>query len=129
MSNEKNPVILAESDFRLLKQYVENLRLGVSDNEMTLTYELNRAEVVTEDRLSPDTVRLNAEVKVREVESNRMLSFTIVMPDQADIKRNRVSVLTPMGSAVIGLRKGNKLEWKMPAGLKKLEIVDVKWSA
>lgn len=125
MYNKKNPVILAEGDFRILKQYIENLRLGVSNNEMSLTHELNRAKVVADKAISPDIVRLNSQVKVKEADSDRVLNFTIVMPDLADIKENKISVLTPMGSALIGLRKGNKLEWKMPAGMKKLEILEV----
>ncbi len=128
MYNKKNPVILAESDFRVIKQYVENLRLGVPNSEMSLTHELNRAKVVQEEKLSPDTVRLNSKVRVKEAESKRVLDFTIVMPDRADIKENRISVLTPMGSALIGLKKGDKLEWKMPAGMKKLEILEVSWA-
>ena len=53
------------------------------------------------------------------------MEFCIVMPAQADIKLKKISVLTPMGAALIGLCKGETIEWKMPAGMKKFEVIEV----
>ncbi|MCF0056045.1 GreA/GreB family elongation factor [Dyadobacter sp. CY356] len=126
MNNNKNLVILGENDFRLLKQFSETLPSNISGNEMTLSYELNRAVVVDNNELPEDSIRLNSIVKVRELISNKELEFSIVMPAFADIKQQKISILTPMGAALIGLCKGEKVEWKMPAGMKKFEILEVK---
>ena len=124
-NNKKNLVILGEDDFRLLKQFTENFSPNADSSEMTLSYELNRAIIVENNELPEDSIRLNSRVRVRELVSNKELEFSIVMPAFANIKEQKISVLTPMGAAIIGLCKGEKVEWKMPAGMKKFEILDV----
>lgn len=123
----RTPVLLTEDDFRMLKQFAEQFSSTGKDNEMTLSYELNRAVVVGENELPSDCVRLNSKVRVRELNSNREMEFTIVMPTLADMATKKISILTPMGAALIGLCKGEKVEWKMPAGMKHLEILDVQY--
>lgn len=125
MNNLKNNVILGEDDFRVLKQYAESFPRSAKESEMSLSYELNRAIVVENDELPAHSIRLNSYVKVRELTSNKEMEFYIVMPAFADINQKKISVLTPMGSALIGLCKGETVEWKMPAGMKKFEVLDV----
>ena len=125
MNTQRNHVILGEDDFRMLKQFAENFS-STNANEMSLSYELNRAIVVENDELPPDSIRLNSEVKVRELTTNKEMEFSIVMPAFADIRQNKISVLTPMGAALIGLCKGETVEWKMPAGMKKFQVLDVR---
>jgi len=125
MNNQKNHVILGQDDFRMLKQFAENFPRSVGANEMSLSYELNRAIVVENGELPADSIRLNSHVKVRELTSKKEMEFSIVMPAFADFKQRKISVLTPMGAALIGLCKGETVEWKMPAGLKKFKVLDV----
>ena len=109
----------------MLKQFAEQFPAQGKDSAMTLSYELNRAIVVDGDSLPEGCVRLNSRVKVRELSSNKDMEFSIVMPAFANIKEQKISVLTPMGAALIGLCKGEKVRWKMPAGIKHLEILEV----
>lgn len=125
MDSSKTPVILGEEDFRMLKQFAEQFSSSAKSHEMTLSYELNRAIVVEDEVLPPCCIRLNSYVKVRELLSNKEMEFSIVLPAASNIKENKISVLTPMGAALIGLCKGEKVEWKMPGGMKSLEILDV----
>lgn len=118
-------MILTEEDFRMLKQFAEQWPSPGKENEMTLSYELNRATVVAENKLPNGSVRLNSTVKVKELTSNREMEFSIVMPAMANIAEKKISVVTPMGAALIGLCKGEKVQWKMPAGIKHFEILDV----
>jgi regulator of nucleoside diphosphate kinase len=124
MSKEKNPVLLCEEDFRLLKQLV-GISLVNDNEEMTLAYELSRAIVVKDNALPPDTVRLNSNVRVQDMASKKNTDLTIVMPPHADIKQKKISILTPMAAALIGFRKGDEIEWKMPSGMKKYKILEV----
>ncbi|HRP55671.1 GreA/GreB family elongation factor [Agriterribacter sp.] len=124
MSKEKNPVLLCEEDFRLLKQLV-GISLVNDNEEMTLAYELSRAIVVKDNALPPHTVRLNSKVRVQDQASKKNIDLTIVMPPHADIKQRKISILTPMAAALIGFRKGDEIEWKMPSGLKKYKILEV----
>lgn len=125
MNKEKNPVLLCEEDFRLLKQLVGISLVSNMEEEMTLAYELNRAIVVKDNALPPFTVRLNSKVQVQDISSDKIVEFTIVMPPHADIKQKKISILTPMAAALIGFRKGADVEWKMPSGLKKYKLLEV----
>ena len=124
MNAEKNPVLLCEEDFRLLKQLV-GISLVNDNEEMTLAYELSRAIVVKDNALPPHTVRLNSKVRVQDMASKKITDLTIVMPPHADIKQKKISILTPMASALIGFRKGDEIEWKMPSGMKKYNVLEV----
>ncbi|HEV7382471.1 MAG TPA: GreA/GreB family elongation factor [Dyadobacter sp.] len=125
MSLSNTPVIISEDDYKLLKQFAEQFPASGQHGEMTLSYELNRAIVVDNDELPEGCVRLNSTVKVRELSANQEMQFSIVMPSLADIKEKKISVLTPMGAALIGLCKGEKVRWKVPAGIKHFEILEV----
>jgi regulator of nucleoside diphosphate kinase len=93
---------------------------------MTLAYELSRAIVVKKEAFPAHTVRINSKVSVLDLETNRVLDFTLVMPAHADMRQNKVSILTPMGAALIGFRKAEEVQWKVPAGMKRFRILDVK---
>lgn len=122
-NNERNPVVITQEDFDLIKPFVG----GSSDdnNKMSLSYELKRAIIVKNDMLPPYTIKLNAQVSIRDMETQKISEFTIVLPRHADIHAKKISVLSPMGSALIGFRKGDEVEWQIPAGLKRFQVLDV----
>lgn len=124
MNTEKNPVTLCEEDFRLLKQLV-GISLVNDNEEMTLAYELSRAIVVKDDAFPLHTIRLNSAVRIEDTATKKVTDLTIVMPPHADIKQKKISILTPMAAALIGFKKGDEVEWRMPSGLKKYKILDV----
>lgn len=122
MNMQKNPVVITEEDYRLIKPFVDRMP---DAGEMTLAYEINRAVVVKKDAFPPHTVKLNSKVSVLDLDSNRLMEFRIVMPESADMRQDKISVLTPMGTALIGFRKGEEVRWKVPAGWKMFRILDV----
>ncbi|MBN9484020.1 MAG: hypothetical protein BGO70_03295 [Bacteroidetes bacterium 43-93] len=119
----KNPVIVTEEDYQLLKGYI-NPDLDRED-ELTLSGELKRAVIVSNDAFPSHNVRLNSRVSVLNLETNKVIEFTLVMPAHADMQKNKVSILTPMGAALIGFRKGEEVQLKVPGGLKRFRILDV----
>jgi regulator of nucleoside diphosphate kinase len=119
---EKNPVIMIEEDYLLLKRFVQN---APQDDEMSLAYELGRAIIVQKEAFPATAVRLNSHVSVLDLETNKIMEFTVVMPHEADIQQRKISVLTPMGTALIGFRKSEEVRWKVPAGIKRFRILDV----
>lgn len=120
---QPNPVIMTEEDYNLLKPLVG--RLANKDNEMSLAYEINRAVVVKKEAFPQNAVKLNTKVSIMDMGTEKVMHFTIVMPEHADMKQGRISVLTPMGAALIGFRKGEEVQWKVPAGMKRFRILDV----
>ena len=121
--NEKNAVVMTEADFNLLKPYY-NTKADPT-KEMSLANELSRAVIVKEEAFPPHGIRLNSKVQLLDLNTQMKMEFTIVMPQYADMRQNKISILTPMGAALIGFRKDEFVEWKVPAGLKKFQILNV----
>ncbi|MDB5203330.1 MAG: transcription elongation factor GreAB [Ferruginibacter sp.] len=121
---QQNPVVISESDYQLLKTYTD--RMPQQDGEMTLAQELKRAIVVKQAALPPNTIAINSAVTIMDLDSGRLREFVLVMPEHANFKEGRVSILTPMGAALIGFRKGEELSWKVPLGIKRFKVTEVK---
>src|SRR5690554_3438267 len=123
-NNTNTAVVLSEEDFELLKSFVTP---SSDENPMSLAYELSRAKVVKKDKVPEGQVRINSKVTIEDLVSKAKTTVTIVHPSDADIKQQRISVLTPIGSALIGLKINDVVEWKMPVGLRKYTILEVSY--
>lgn len=124
----ENQVILLKNDYELLNEYVKNLhgmQVNEKENFRKLSQELGKAQLVDVTDFPMDIVRLDSTVVIRDVQTKRDMTITIVMPQSADIKQKKVSVLAPIGTALIGFRKGQKVSWEVPAGKKDFIIMDV----
>ena len=87
-----------------------------------LEAELDRAEVVLPVDVPFDVVTMNSEVAVRDMDSNEEMTFAVVFPSDADVNRQRISILAPMGTAVLGYRVGDTIDWKVPGRTRRLKI-------
>jgi len=91
-----------------------------------LNEELERARVVSDDRHWKHVVRLGSDVEFRDDTSGTTRRVSLVLPDEADISRGKVSVLTPIGAALIGLRAGQSIAWRTRNGqVKQLTVLEV----
>ena len=79
-----------------------------------LAHEVDRAQVATSEERN--FVCMGSEVQFRDDSTGQVRRVTVVYPDQADISAGRISVLTPIGAALIGLSTGQSIEWRTPAG-------------
>lgn len=91
-----------------------------------LREELSRAVVVPER--PPDVVGIGCEAEVVDLESGDVDRFTLTLPEQADVARGCLSVLAPLGTALLGFAEGDVFAWEMPGGVRRLEIRRV-WPA
>lgn len=125
---ENQQVILLKNDYELLNEYVKNLhgmQVNEKENYRKLSQELSKAELVSVKDFPKDIVRLDSTVIIKDLQTKRDMTISIVMPQNADIKQRKVSVLAPIGTALIGFRKGQKVSWEVPAGKKDFMIMDV----
>jgi regulator of nucleoside diphosphate kinase len=90
-----------------------------------LEEELEWAQVVSPREIPGDVVTMNSQARVRDLKSNEEMVFTLVFPDKADYERGRLSVLAPIGTALLGYRAGEVVEWKVPSGVRRLKIEQV----
>lgn len=87
-----------------------------------LRAELKQAEIVAPDRVPRSVVTMNSTVTLRDLETNDRETYTLVYPEQADIANDRLSVLAPVGTAILGQRVGDELKWRVPGGWRRFKV-------
>ncbi len=90
-----------------------------------LEAEILRAEIVDPQKIPRDVVTMNSLVKFRDLNDREIYIYSIVYPNAADYAKGRVSVLAPIGMALLGCRVGDVVEWPVPAGVRRLKIEEV----
>ena len=90
-----------------------------------LRTELDRAVVVEPERIPPDVITMNSLVSLVEVDSAEEEAFTLVFPKDADADSGRISVMAPLGTAMLGYRVGDVFEWDVPMGRKHWRVARV----
>jgi regulator of nucleoside diphosphate kinase len=121
-------IFITDDDMARLKDLVRRGRLASRRDQAHLEEledELDRAEVVAAEDVSPDVVTMHSTVRVRDLDSGRSVVYTLVFPAEADIDRQRLSVLAPIGTALIGYRVDDLIEWATPGRTRRLRIEDV----
>ena len=84
--------------------------------------ELERAVVVRPEEVPPSVVTIGSRVRLRDLDSGARGEYTLVMPGRADFRQGHVSVLAPVGTALLGQQEGDVVEWVVPAGRKRFCI-------
>lgn len=90
-----------------------------------LEEELERAQVISPQDVPGDVVTMNSQARIRDLDSNEEMVFTLVFPAEADYVQGRLSILAPIGTALLGYRAGDTVEWEVPAGVRRLKIEQV----
>ncbi|MGE0621267.1 MAG: nucleoside diphosphate kinase regulator [Pseudomonadales bacterium] len=91
--------------------------------------ELDNATVVAEGQLPADVVAMGSTVSFRDIDTGAESTVELVYPSQADASQGRISILAPVGAALIGLRIGERIVWPVPNGRDRhLEVTDVRCS-
>lgn len=114
---ELNDLIVSDRDVARLAPITRN---------HPLDGELGRAIVVPDERMPTNIVRLYSRVTYLDESSGIRRHIQLVLPEESDIESGRISVLTPVGSALFGLRRGQSIEWPFPSGQpRRLKVLDV----
>lgn len=87
--------------------------------------ELDIAEIVAPEEIPPDVVTMNSTVRLRAVRSKEIETYTLVYPQNANIAVGKLSVLAPIGTAILGYRVGDTVQWKVPKGLIRFKIEEL----
>jgi regulator of nucleoside diphosphate kinase len=102
---ELENLIISDKDF---------VRLSKLDNHGLLSYELSRAVVVPEDQVPPNVVRMNTRVVYLDESNGISREVELVFPEDVDLDVGKISVLSPVGSALLGLEEGQTIDWSFP---------------
>lgn len=109
------PIVITHVDNTRLRRLLNAPGVRNTDAADALEEELDRAEVVEPTALPTNIVSMNSTVHLLEIRSGREFELTLVYPQDAG-EEGRVSVLAPMGSALLGLSVGSEIEWPLPNG-------------
>jgi regulator of nucleoside diphosphate kinase len=121
-------IIMSDEDHRRLAALIESARYDASQSEDDLTAlegELKRARVVPRSRVPSEVITMNSVVRLRDLDTEELEEYELVYPADADVAHNRISVLAPVGTAILGYRLGDVIEWLVPAGPRRLRVAEV----
>ena len=121
-------LIITAEDYRRLEALLASSVIYLikdSDRLDELKAELGRAQIVPQDHVPSDVVTMNSTVALRDLRTNEVETYTLVYPERADIANNKLSVLAPIGTAILGYRAGDEFGWRVPQGWRELKVEEV----
>jgi len=122
------PIFITENDMNRLRGLVKSSRESLKTDEKylhLLEIELNKAQIVKSTEISSDVITMHSEVHLRDMKTNEETIYRIVYPHQADADKGYVSILAPIGTALLGYSVGDVIEWNVPAGVAKWKVVKI----
>ncbi len=121
-------LIVTRLDYARIKKSISDAKQLNTINKVEaekLLNELSSAEIVEPDAIPADVVTMNSIVKLNFLNTNKVVQFQIVYPDKANIKENKISIFSPIATALIGYKVQDEIEWVVPAGLTKIKIEEI----
>ena len=127
-SKQPVSIFITEPDYHRLSGLIEitRERNGVDKEYLNkLEAELDRAEIVDREDIPGDVITMRSKVRLKDLVSGESNTYSLVFPTEADFAEGKISVLAPIGTAILGYRKGDTIEWSVPSGLRKLKVEEV----
>jgi regulator of nucleoside diphosphate kinase len=122
VTNE-NSLVISQTDYQRLMALIERLSTAATES---LENELGRAEIVNEQHFPVDAVSMNSMVTFVDLDSGEETTVSLVFPWDVDVDQLKISILSPVGSALIGLRIGGHIDWPLPQGkIRRLKVIAV----
>ena len=122
----KPKIMISSLDAERLEMLLETLSQNAFPGRDDLEAELARAEVVDPKEIPPTVVTMNSTVRFRVESSAEEFCLTLVYPKDVDTSGEKISILAPVGSALLGLAQGDEIEWPKPGGgVLRVRIVEV----
>lgn len=121
-------IFITEYDLKRLRELIADSMSTEYRNSpylKQLNEELKRGRVVAPADVPPDTITMNSRALLLDLESNEEMEFTLVFPQDANPAEGKISILAPIGTAMLGYREGDTFTWSVPDGLRKIKVVRI----
>ena len=122
-------IYITTSDYDRLSGLIEmsRERNGDADREYLdqLEEELGRAELVNPKEIPADVITMRSKVRLKDLKSGETVMYSLVFPFEANSNEGQISVLAPIGTALLGNRSGDVVESKVPSGLRRLKVKEI----
>ena len=122
--SDKN-IRITELDRQRLIDLIVNAQSGEYRGSVyleKLRAELERAQIVPQQEIAADVITMNSRVVLLDLDSGERETYTLVYPEHANPSEGKLSILAPIGTAMLGYRVGDVFEWEVPAGKRRLKI-------
>ena len=123
MSDKK--IYITEQDRRRLLNLIMDAQSGGYRGSVYLDQlrgELARAQIVPPQEIPADVITMNSKVALVDLDTQEEEIYTLVYPENANTSEGKVSILAPVGTAMLGYRLGDVFEWEVPAGKRHLKV-------
>lgn len=121
-------LIVNRLDYGRIRQCISDAKQfkSISDVEAgKLIKELNSAEIVEPEEIPSNVVTMNSIVRLSFLNNNKQIQFQLVYPDRANLKENKISIFSPIATALIGYKVNDEIEWIVPGGPTKIRIEEI----
>ncbi len=128
--NEENYIIVTARDHAELSSVIAvtgKLSQRVKWELRLLENELKRARIVALEEVPPDVITMNSRAELLDLESGERMEFTLVFPADENVNDGKISVLAPLGTAMLGYRAGDEFVWHVPHGLRRLKVTKLQF--
>lgn len=125
---EKRTIYISSFDRKRLMKLIKNSPKFNNPGKnyvRELGKELDRGEIIEPKDMPKDVITMNSMVRLKDLDIGEEMRYTLVFPDMAEISKNKISILAPIGTALLGYRVGDIIEWKVPTGLRKLQVEEI----
>ena len=125
----KGKIYISEFDLKRLKELIKVAE--EFGDKRTVQYleeldeELDRADLVKPQEIPNDVITMNSTFRLRDLDRGEEAVYMLVFPGEADSAKGKISILAPIGTAVLGYRLGDTIEWDVPAGLKRFKVEEI----
>jgi regulator of nucleoside diphosphate kinase len=123
-------IYITEVDLERLRELVGVARscAGLDQESLKgLETELEHASIVPAESAAPDVITMHSQFRVRDLGTGEEMVFTLVYPRGANLEQGKISVMSPLGTALLGCRAGDVLDWRLPDGVRRLQIAEVEY--
>jgi regulator of nucleoside diphosphate kinase len=124
--SEKNAnIYITEPDYHRLSALIEKTREANSVDRQYLNKleaELDRAEIVDAKDVPANVITMRSTVRLKDLVTGEENTYSLVFPTEADFSQGKISVLAPIGTAILGYKSGDTIEWTVPSGLRRLKV-------
>jgi regulator of nucleoside diphosphate kinase len=126
---KKTNIYITKPDHERLTKLIEIALERESDANRkyldSLEEELERAEVVKQKDIPPDVITMRSTVRLKDLDTSEEMTYQLTFPTEANFDEGKISVLAPIGTAMIGYRRGDVIEWEVPSGVRRLRVEEV----
>jgi regulator of nucleoside diphosphate kinase len=127
---KKRTIIMTDADHEELSyaiRAVDKLSKRGRVEMTSLAAELARAEIVDAHDIPPDVITMNSRAELLDLDTGERMEFTLVFPHEADIEAGKISILAPLGTAMLGYRVGDEFKWNVPYAVRRLKVIAVRF--